>query len=169
MVKYTEESLVKAVDAVMDKSLSVRAAAKMFSIPKSTLFDKLASNKEVKIGKKGPPTILTADEETALVLWINTCMEKGFPRQDENLLDEVQAILRKDGRDNPFVDCGPGRTWLELFLNRHPETHRKPEALSKQMDVTEEGIKKFKFLVQMNCKSRSNLYQLLVELLNPWP
>ena len=64
MVKYTD----------MDKSLSVRGAAKMFFIPKSTLFDKLASNKEVKIGKKAHQPFSLQEKE--LVLWINSCMEK---------------------------------------------------------------------------------------------
>ena len=37
--KYNQDDLVKAVDAVREKKMSLRVAAKCFSIPKSTLTD----------------------------------------------------------------------------------------------------------------------------------
>ena len=105
---YTEEDLFKAVEAVKEKAMSTREAAKCFGIPKSTITDYCKKN-VTKLERIGASTVLTPAEEDVLVLWLQSCLKRGFPRQDENLLNEVQKILIEDERDNPFKDSKPGK------------------------------------------------------------
>ncbi|KAF2887438.1 hypothetical protein ILUMI_18735 [Ignelater luminosus] len=42
---------------------------------------------------KGPPSVLTADEENTFVRWITTCSKKGFPRRRLNLISSVKNYL----------------------------------------------------------------------------
>ena len=44
---YDPDDMVKAVKAVKDKSLSVRAAAASYKVPKSSLFDRVSGRVQV--------------------------------------------------------------------------------------------------------------------------
>ena len=44
----------------------------------------------------------------------------GYGRTKEQILDVVQALVKKDGRPNPFTNGRPGKRWWELFKKRHP-------------------------------------------------
>ena len=70
MATYSEEDLIKAVDAVKFGNLSLWKASKIYNIPQATLFKK-KNAVFVEIERKGPCTVLTADEEEGLVLYIN--------------------------------------------------------------------------------------------------
>ena len=110
----------------------------------------------------GAASVLTKEEEDFLVQWLRSCLDRGFPRQDSNLVNEVQKILNADGRENPFTDNKPGniivkltlilfsaenlkisgQTWLRLFFKRNSElSNHQPEALGKHRDVTEQNIR----------------------------
>ena len=115
--------------------MSYGRAAEMFQVPKATIHKKSLKSIVTK-EKPGKATVLTADEETTLVELLTALAARGFPRSEDFVLDEVQKILKADGRENRFVDCRPGRGWFTVFLQRHPElTFRKPEALTAARNV----------------------------------
>ena len=103
--QYFQDDLAKAVEAFKANKLSSRQASKLYGVPRATIID-YSKKEEVKMERVGPGTGLTAEEEV-LVLWLLSCLKRGFPRQDENLLQEVQKILIADGCDNPFTDNKP--------------------------------------------------------------
>ena len=75
--KYTEDNLKKAVSAVREDGLSFGDAAKIFNIPKATIYKKSLST-IVKKMKPGPAAVLTEDGEK---LFENHCIylaEVGF-------------------------------------------------------------------------------------------
>ena len=75
---------------------------------------------------------LTDEEELCLVQWAKSLVKVGFPATDSDLLDQVQRLLIKDRRKNPFENSRPTRGWLQ-HLKKNPElTHRTPEALQKK-------------------------------------
>ena len=98
--KYSQEDLTLAVDEIRD-GLSFRKAVKKYGIPKTTLVDYCKRGTSV-MQKIGPASFLTKEEEDFLVSWLSSCLDRGFPRQDENLIKEVQKILKADGRKTPF-------------------------------------------------------------------
>ena len=104
---YSQEDLTNAVEAIQN-GLSFRKAVEQFGVPKTTLMD-YSKRETTDMKRIGPPTVLTQEEEDILVHWLKTCTDRGFPRQEENLVREVQKILDADGRDNPFIDNKPGK------------------------------------------------------------
>ena len=63
--KWSQESLVMAMEEVKEKSISLRQAALKYGIPRSTLSDYVS--KKVEVGsRRGPASVLTRDEEKAL-------------------------------------------------------------------------------------------------------
>ena len=112
--QYFQDDLAKAVEAFKANKLSSRQASKLYGVPRATIID-YSKKEEVKMERVGPGTVLTAEEEEVLVLWLLSCLKRGFPRQDENLLQEVQKILIADGRDNPFTDNKP-RKFSNCFV-----------------------------------------------------
>ncbi|XP_039297928.1 uncharacterized protein LOC120354627 [Nilaparvata lugens] len=108
------------------------------------MMDKLKERSSLD-ARKGPPTILTQNEEELLCLWLKAMAKKGIPVEPRQLLDAVEEIMKKDGRQNPFNEGRPGRKWIDLFFKRHPDISlRKPEALGIGRSlVTEKSIRKW--------------------------
>lgn len=103
---YTEDSLHLAIQDVCCSKLSLRKAALQYGIPKSTLSGKL------QIGaRRGPASILSAEEEQRIVDYAVHMGQIGYGRTREQIFDIVAAIVSKDGR--------PGRKWWALFTKRH--------------------------------------------------
>ena len=105
--QYDPVSLASALEAVRGGSMSQRAAARAFCVPKTTLADKLAG-RVPDVAQSGPQTVLTSAEESVLVEYVNLMARIGFPIKRQELSSEVKKILDIDGRKNPFKDNKPG-------------------------------------------------------------
>ena len=139
--KYTLATLKKAVSAVKEDGMSYGAVARLFGIPKPTLYRKF-SETVVEIKKPGPAQVLIPDEETALAQQCILLAKIGFPIRNDFLQEEVKKILKTDGRENPFENSRPGKGWVRYFMKRNSQlAFRKPEALTKQREVSEEKIR----------------------------
>lgn len=106
----------------------------------------------------GPPTVLTDAEEQLLVNRVIANAKKGIPLKRSTLIQTVQEVIEGDGRDIPFTNGTPGRTWLKIFMSRHPEISEKTaEEMNKaRANVTEEDLRKWfvdvqEFLEQEGC------------------
>lgn len=107
--------------------------------------------------KRGPPSVLSAEEENQLETWILHIGDMGFPPKKRQLLDSVQRIVKAMKKETPFVNGRPGRKWYSAFLRRHPIIVEKmSRALTKRRSmVTEEDIRQWfsevhKYLEQHN-------------------
>ncbi|XP_072400746.1 uncharacterized protein [Diabrotica undecimpunctata] len=142
--KYTHEDLIKAIDEITSGRLSLNKASSKYGIPKSTLHNKIT--KKVPFERKmGPSSVLTPFEEERLESWILAKAKLRFPMHPSNVMDAVQNILRGAGRPNKFINDRPGKKWLQLFLQRHPNiAKRNTEIISKsRASVTEESIREW--------------------------
>lgn len=72
------------------------------------------------VAKSGPSATLTQAEENALVEYIMKMSKIGYGLTKSQLFDEVESIIKEDGRPNPFKDDRPSRDWYMRFLKRHP-------------------------------------------------
>ena len=63
---YTEDALAEALNAIIDKGMSKKAASIKFGISRTTLIDKVA-HKYRPGKKKGRDPFLTEEEETSIV------------------------------------------------------------------------------------------------------
>ena len=113
------------------KELSICRASRQYAIPKATLIKKLVTNQDT-IGKSGPPTVLSAEEEAMIVTWVMEKERIGYPMHPNLVKLAIQSVLKKSPRPNPFKNNLPGDKWFKLFLIRHPEISLKHhEVLSK--------------------------------------
>lgn len=152
--KYTEENLLKALDAVK-KGMSKKLASKTYNVPRGTIQSRL--RKPCK-NLPGPDPILSNEEEGVLVQWVVDCCRKGFPKRKSDLQLSVASFLKKTGRDNPFKDDIPGKKWYDLFMRRHPElSERTAEAVtSASANVSEKDIKGWFHKIELYLKENNN-------------
>ena len=132
------------MQAIRKEKLSYREAAKLYGVPLTTVY-KAAKNPYHVPKSPGPPTVLTAQEESEVVNWILYRAEIGFPVSKMELLDSVQAYVTALKKDTPFTEGRPGRHWFEHFKKRHPElTIRTAQHLSlTRASVTEEDLRQW--------------------------
>ncbi|PIK37236.1 hypothetical protein BSL78_25928 [Apostichopus japonicus] len=130
--RYTQEAVNRAVAQIQKGEISFKGASKLYSIPRSTLQDKVKGRSPV-VAKSGPSATLTQAEENALVEYIMKMSKIGYGLTKSQLFDEVESIIKEDGRPNPFKDDRPGRDWYMRFLKRHPIlSERVSENLGKE-------------------------------------
>lgn len=118
--KYEPELVTHVADLVRAGSISVRKAASVYGIPRSTIHDRV-TNKYDGRSKCGAKSVLTETEEARLAAWAVTMSQIGYGRTRKELVCTVKKILDEDGRKNPFKNNTPGKDWLKSFFQRHPE------------------------------------------------
>ncbi|XP_059073557.1 uncharacterized protein LOC131874281 [Cryptomeria japonica] len=121
-----------AMKDVEDNSYSIRAAAKKWGIPASTLTYWLLGLTTTK--RRGPPTILSLEEELEIVDWCKDMAQLGHGLEIIQLKLHVAHIC--ETRPNPFKNGFPGRSWWTGFRKRHPDlTIRVAEGLDRDRAV----------------------------------
>lgn len=150
--QYASENMAKALAAVK-AGMSGRKAAERFNVPHTTLARKIRRGHD-EIQKMGPPSILRPDEETMLVKWMFYVADAGFPIEKEQLLNNVQNLIRGLKRKNPFQDDRPGDKWFKLFRKRHSDVAiRVAQNLVKsRAAVTEESLRSWFLYIQNYCE-----------------
>jgi len=128
---WTDEKLRKAYEEVNGGHLSVRRAAELYGVPKSTLSDRVTGR--VEFGShSGPARYLSDAEEEELVSFLCGAARLGYARTKRDVLAVVEDVVAiKKGRE---VSISNG--WWEGFRKRHPcLTLRTAEKLSYARSV----------------------------------
>lgn len=127
---YTQEQIFSAVAEVRNGA-SASAVSRKYNIPRTTIIAKV-TGKTPMTRKMGPAPRLGVDIEAMLAKWVMGLASQGFPITKYNLLTSAQQIAVEMGQAASFPNGKPGKKWLLLFLQRHPEiASRTPEKLSK--------------------------------------
>lgn len=113
---WTSESLQKAIVAV-EKGISIRRAAEMHGIPKSTLYDHISGSVDSVDSRPGPKQYLTKTEEDELAAFLVKCSEMGYPHTRQQILALVQQILNSK---NIVAAVTITHGWWNRFRQRHP-------------------------------------------------
>ncbi|KAG8299336.1 hypothetical protein J6590_103626 [Homalodisca vitripennis] len=92
--RYKPEALQAALNDVKNGLLSKKAASKKYGIPRATIQFRLSS--KFTRAERGPPPILSKEEEDLLEKWIIDCSKKGFPRRKEDIQLRVQEFLTQN-------------------------------------------------------------------------
>ncbi|XP_036317855.1 uncharacterized protein LOC118732856, partial [Rhagoletis pomonella] len=132
---------------IRNHGMSIRKAASVYGIPKSTIQDRVKGKVAESTYSFGPKSYLTCEEEKEIVEWILNMCKCGFPLKKDCILNTVQKIIKDSGRRTPFKDGRPGQTWLKLFFKRNPGlSMREAESISKgRAVVTEISIRQWFF------------------------
>ena len=76
-LNYTEDQISLVIRAIKN-GMGMRQACQKFSVPKSTVLDKVKGRTPMK-RKMGRDPYLKEEEEMAIVNWIKRCLRRGFP------------------------------------------------------------------------------------------
>ena len=116
---YQEGRILLAIQALKkDQILSIRAAARSYGIPHTTLVDRLHGCPTRK-DSQSKNQKLTPIEESVLIQWIISMDERGqsprvgIVRETANLL-----LSNREASINPPT---VGKCWVKRFIDRHPE------------------------------------------------
>jgi hypothetical protein len=88
-----------------------------FDTPPSSLADQLYGR---TLGRKrGPPTVLKKEEESALTTYMDKMQDYGHPLTMQQLRLKVATITQE--RVTPFTEGIPRKSWVRWFKKRHPD------------------------------------------------
>lgn len=119
-VLYDASSIDKLLDQIRSGNLTAYQAAKKSGVPRTTLQYRLSSKWKNK-GSRGPNTIFTEEEEREIVQQLLNLELRGIPLTQRAVVFKVTKYLKAKPRTTPFKEGQPGKTWVRLFLRRHPE------------------------------------------------
>jgi hypothetical protein len=111
------DATLKAAMAAVEAGEWLKTVARYFDIPPTSLSDHLFGR---TLGRKrGPPTILQKDEESALTTYMGKMQDYGHPLTMPQLRLKVATITQE--RVTPFREGIPGKSWVRWFKKRHPD------------------------------------------------
>jgi hypothetical protein len=114
--RWLDQTLQRALAAVKVGG-KIKTVARYYNIPPSSLSDHLYGR--ILTRKKGPPTILTAVEESALTAYMSKMQDFGHPLSIQQLRMKVAMITQE--RVTPFKDGLPGGGCIRWFRKRHSD------------------------------------------------
>lgn len=112
----------EAIKEVKKGNDSIRKIGDRYKIPPSSIRDWMSGKTSSK--KKGPRTVLSKEEEDAIVEWCLTNQQMSRGITFYMLRKKVADVCQ--GRETPFKDGVPGKRWLEWFRKRHPRVVIEP-------------------------------------------
>jgi transposase len=90
-LQYSQAKVQQAIQAVKSKAMTLGEAAKHYKVPKTTIFDRIKSQKnKLTLGR---PTELTAEEEDIIVQRLKVMGEWGFPLTSHDLRHLIKSYL----------------------------------------------------------------------------
>ena len=134
--------LTAAMQATENRTLSIRGAAKRFTVPYSTLRDRLVSVASGSHVSKPPGRrpCLSSGQEKMIEDAILDCADRGFPLSHADIADMVQVFvlrLPKHVRERlPFKNNRPGPDFVRSFLKRHSKIRMRRRAALEQKRKT---------------------------------
>src|SRR5436305_2462347 len=114
-IQTQEARIILAIEAIRTtKKLSIRAAAKIYDVPRMTLVDRMNGH-VAKPEKRNAQHNLTLTEEETLIRYILDLDSRGFPPRIDDVRD-MADLLRKTRHAKPV-----GKQWPYNFVQRCPE------------------------------------------------
>lgn len=118
-ISQKETQLQKAIAAHHRKQYkSLRKCADAFSVPYSTLRDRINGGRVARDVAHNEQMLLLPQQEKSVVKWIANLDNSGFPPR----VDMVHTLCRQlMERQDPTKLSHIGKKFITRFLNRHPE------------------------------------------------
>lgn len=116
--RYNRVHMEMALAAVKNGKLSIRAAAKQFSVPKSTLSDRV-TGRVAEGCTPGKQTVFPLEVENDIAMKIKEAGRMGFGITRAQLCIKVGRLARAMKLKTPFRNGQPGKDWVDGFKRRH--------------------------------------------------
>ena len=129
--KWSMESMTAAYKAVKSGSMSLSKASRKFGVPRMTLADCVKGRIQLN-AQWGHKPVLSADEEQALVVYIEYMANRGFLLTIGLIIGFAWCIAKTNGKAHAFKKTGPTKQWWNGFKKRHPHLRlRRPDTLDR--------------------------------------
>ena len=141
---YDADDLILALKAVFEEGYSMRAAAKLYNVPFTTLNDRVNGRVAVDCTGPGPAPLLSKTEETELVEHIMAMSSIGhaYTRTDTvNIAGEYLCSMDRREPSKPL-----SFKWLSTFMKRWPElslVKLPTSVIAKAKDTSPEMIERY--------------------------
>lgn len=127
--QYSPTKLHNAYQAVLDRGMSVHRASVMYSVPLTTLRDRVDGRIHIDTVKSGPAPLFSQEEEAKLVEHVKkmAAYGYGYSRAETIMMASDYAVyLQKRPKDKPLTN-----QWYYNFMSRWSEDIKlvKPRAL----------------------------------------
>ena len=142
-MKSWDEASMSAAVAAVKNGMSVRKASINFSVPKSTLFDRISGKIEME-SLWDRPSQLSAEDETELIEIAKSRAEKGIGFSKKSFLKFVGVFA--DEKGIPFMTGSPSDMWWRRVKGRHTDfSLRSPEAtaVNRHSAMNKENITRY--------------------------
>ncbi|XP_046679538.1 uncharacterized protein LOC124366957 isoform X2 [Homalodisca vitripennis] len=120
---WNRADMIKAIQAVKENAMSFRRAAKVFSVPRTTLcrLARLGLPPEDAVrNKMGRKPVIPDELEKELVHHLLEMQSKLNGLKREDICRLAFQLCEKNGIKHPFRSDGvAGPTWFDYFINRH--------------------------------------------------
>jgi hypothetical protein len=118
-----EGRIALAIDALKQGCfVSVRAAAKAYDVPHSTLQNRVNGH-PMQLNHRSPNCKLTAIEESTLVQWILSMDQRGLSPRSDFVRQMANLLLQKRSDSSQGSGSGSGsgvgKLWVHNFVQRH--------------------------------------------------
>lgn len=121
-LNYTADTLEQCLRAIESGKMSERMAAKVYSIPRSTIHNK---RKKKHSGKHGGKRVFSDEVEDLFAHRVNIMCDWGFPLDYLDLKLIIKAYLEKKKMNvKCFRNNLPGDDWVKGFMKRRGLTNR---------------------------------------------
>ena len=118
--KHWKDSDMQTAMKKVEEGFSVNKAAKLSGVPRRTLDDRV-KGRVAHGSRSGPRTVLTKEEEDALMAYLTYMAERGFPLTKKMVCAFAWAIAIRSGSGHRFSANGPSKQWWHNFKHRHPK------------------------------------------------
>ena len=160
---YNHDELTAAYNAVKEEGYSVSNAAKTFGIPRSTLYDKINGRSSIEMQRRGPPPLLSLEDEKKLADYLLQMASLGYSFTLTELLDLASELAIRKGKLD--VDSKLSRRWHKSFRQRWPVLE-KVFGPTRTVDTTKAKQKKKEKAEAMKRYQKRNVESVYVKPLN---
>jgi hypothetical protein len=119
MTKYSEEQMQLAIKDVNRNTYSLNQAAKLYGIPKTTLFDRVNNRYDRPGTGSGATSWLPEEFESLLVDALIKLAEWGYGLNFSGVKMIVRSFLKNTEFKHLFKNGIPGVDWYRHFMHRH--------------------------------------------------
>lgn len=152
--KWNNQHMEQAIDSVNNGEMGLKAASKMFHVPRSTLQrlarEAKASNlptSNIVSTKLGRKTVLGNDLEKELIHYILEMEAQFYGLTKKDLCRMAYTLAIRNDIKHPFKNGIAGRSWLDAFLKRYKEqlSMRRPTGTSfaRALGFNKENVTEF--------------------------
>ncbi|XP_063226844.1 uncharacterized protein LOC134533298 [Bacillus rossius redtenbacheri] len=126
---YSKDDIIIAIRQVQSGELTVYKAAKVYGIPKPTLYMHVHGRRGVKSKSMGRPTALPEEDERKIAEAVKIMEKWGFGLSKKEFLETIGRYVNANNISTPFKNGVPGDDFFIRFKKTWRLSLKKPQGV----------------------------------------